>query len=319
MPMTRRDFLRRTAAGLLAAGTAGGLGSLVAARICGTPEVSLTLPTLPRAFDGLRVAVIADTHYSAWVPSGFLREVMAEVNAARPDLVVMLGDYLTHRWVRRQGRGPGTGGAPDPQRIAGAVGAVAGLQAPLGVHFVLGNHDYWESGPLMRQELVKCGYRDLNNAGRWLERGGARLWLGGVDDMWEARPNLPLALGEARAGDCCILLTHNPDYAEFGRDPRLSLILAGHTHGGQVVLPWIGPPILPTITGKKYASGICRGPVCPVFVTRGVGTIFPPVRFRCPAEVPILTLKAVAGSEEASAAGRREEDPNARPLPPKHW
>ncbi|MBS0658331.1 MAG: metallophosphoesterase [Verrucomicrobia bacterium] len=290
--MTRREFLRRAAAGLLAAGTAGGLGSLVAARMCGTPEVTVAVPNLPSGFAGVRVALVADTHHGAWVPASYLRQVMAEVNAARPDLIVLLGDYLTHRWVRRGPVKLGRGGDPEPARVQTAAEALAGLEAPLGVHFVLGNHDYWEGAELMRKALSGLGYRDLNNTGCWLERGGSRLRLGGVEDMWESRPNLPLAAGDTRAGDCFILLTHNPDFAELGgRDPRLSLMLAGHTHGGQVVLPWLGPPILPTMTGKRYASGLCRGPVCPVFVTRGVGTIFPPVRFRCPAEVPILQLQ----------------------------
>lgn len=290
--MTRREFLRRAAAAALASGAAGGLGSLVAARICGTPEQEVAVPNLPRAFAGLRVALVADTHFGAWVPASYLRQVMAEVNAVRPDLIVLLGDYLTHRWVRRGNKALGRGGDPEPARVQAAADTLAGLSAPLGVYFVLGNHDYWEGGPLMAAALRGHGYTDLDNAGVWLERGGERLRLGGIEDMWEARPNLPLAAGDVRPGECFILLTHNPDFAELGgRDSRLSLLLAGHTHGGQVVLPWIGPPILPTMTGKRYASGLCRGPVCPVFVTRGVGTIFPPVRFRCPAEVPILTLR----------------------------
>lgn len=288
--MTRREFLRRGAGALLAAGAAGGLGSLVAARFCGLPELTVSVERLPAAFAGLRLAVVADTHHSAWVPASFIREVMREVNAARPDLIVLLGDYLTHRWVRR-GRGRGSA-PPEPERIQAAAATLAGLQAPLGVHFVLGNHDYWEGGALMREALRGLGYRDLNNAATWLTRGTERVRLGGVEDLWEARPIDQPTFLETGPGDCVILLMHNPDYAEFVTDRRLSLVLAGHTHGGQVVLPWIGPPILPTVTGRKYASGLCAGPACPVFVTRGVGTIFPPVRFRCPAEVPILTLRA---------------------------
>src|SRR5437868_8733497 len=102
---------------------------------------------------------------------------MAAVNVARPDVIALLGDYLTHRWIRRRGLHPGSGGDPEPERVVAAAESIAGLEAPMGVYFVLGNHDYWEGSSLMRAELTRRGYRDLNNAGTWLERGGARLRL----------------------------------------------------------------------------------------------------------------------------------------------
>ncbi len=253
------------------------------------PEHEIVVPRLPAAFDGLRVALIADTHHGAWAPASYLRGVVRLANAAKPDIVALGGDYLTHRFKRSRRRDVFT--AADLARVRASIQVLAGLRAPLGVHAVLGNHDHWESPLGARSEIAALGYNDLTNAGVWFERGDARLRFCGVDDLWEGRPNPVEALGDARPNDCVVLLAHNPEFAETLIDPRLSLILSGHTHGGQVVLPGVGALILPLQISRRYASGLVHGPICPVFVTRGVGTIFPPVRFNCPAEVPILVLR----------------------------
>ena len=174
---------------------------------------------------------------------------------------------------------------------SGAIGALAGLRAPHGVAAVLGNHDHWESAPLLREAFAAHGISEWCNAGRWIERGGERVWFCGADDLWEGQPDLPRALEGVGADDCAVLLAHNPDFAERFRDRRVRLMLSGHTHGGQVRLPYFGAPIIPSIHGRKYEMGLVNGPVCPVYVTRGVGVIFPPVRFRCPPEVALLRLR----------------------------
>ncbi len=291
--LTRREFLRTAVGAALTTAGTGGLASFLVTHWCQVNEVQITLPTLPRAFDGLRIGFIADTHFGPWMTVRHLQEVIALTQAAKPDLIALGGDYLTRRLSR--GRGRAGFGAADRRRIEFAIAAHAGLSAPLGVYAVLGNHDHWESGPIVREALTALGYRDLTNDGVWFERNGARLRLAGVDDMWEGKPNFMLAAGDATEADCLVLLSHNPEMAERIHDRRVSLILSGHTHGGQVVLPWIGPPLLPTTYGQKYASGLVRGPICPVFVTRGVGVIAPPVRFRCPAEVSLIILRAGNG------------------------
>jgi predicted MPP superfamily phosphohydrolase len=111
-----------------------------------------------------------------------------------------------------------------------------------------------------------------------------------VDDLWRGYQDLPAALGRATPRDAVILLSHNPDYVETIRDPRVGLILSGHTHGGQVNLPIIGPPILSSVYGQKYAHGLVQGPVTRVFVSRGVGTIAPHVRLFCKPEIVLVTL-----------------------------
>ena len=130
----------------------------------------------------------------------------------------------------------------------------------------------------------------MNNTGIWLERGRERLRIYGIGDLWTDRQDLASALGDATDRDAVILLSHNPDFAEEIKDPRVGLVLSGHTHGGQIVLPAIGAPIVPSRYGQKYLYGLVKGPSCQVFVTRGVGTSTPPVRFLCRPEVVLITL-----------------------------
>ena len=132
----------------------------------------------------------------------------------------------------------------------------------------------------------------MTNCGVWLERGGDRLRLAGVDDLICGTPRPDLAVGDAAPDDCCLLLSHNPEVAETLTDPRVGLVLAGHMHGGQVVIPGIGYRCLPAQYGDKYVAGLVQGPVTPAFVSRGVGVIGLPIRFRCRPEVNLLTLTA---------------------------
>ena len=118
----------------------------------------------------------------------------------------------------------------------------------------------------------------------------ARLRICGVGDLWTDRQDLKTALGDATPGDAVLLLSHNPDFVETIRDRRVGLVLSGHTHGGQIVLPGYGAPVVPSRYGQKYLYGLVQGPCCQVFVTRGVGTVTPPVRFLCRPEIVLITL-----------------------------
>ena len=243
---------------------------------------------LPAAFDGLRVALLSDTHHGPFVPLAYLADVVDLANEQRPDVVLLGGDYVQRRRAAFLHLGI------DHRRyIAPGIGVLADLRAPLGRFAVLGNHDYVTDAALTRRALRDAGFTDLTNAGVWLERpGGARMRFAGVDDCRRGRPRLRQALGDLRAGGACLLLTHNPDYIERIRDARVDLVLSGHTHGGQVVLPFVGAPVVPSRYGQKYRAGLVQGPRARVFVTTGVGTIGPPVRFRCPPEVALITLRS---------------------------
>jgi predicted MPP superfamily phosphohydrolase len=259
---------------LAGVGAVGLVYSLCEAKYCRLVPASVTVPNLPDAFSGLRVALVSDVHHGPFVPLWYVRRVVDMVNAAEPDLVCMAGDFV-HR---------------SPEYTEPCIEALSALRAPLGCWAVLGNHDHWEGAERVRDALRNFGIGDLSNVGTWLERGDARVRLGGVGDLWEDKQDLNAALGDATDEDASLILAHNPDWVETVSDPRVGLVLSGHTHGGQVVLPFVGPPLVPSRFGQKYVRGLVQTSVTQVYVSRGVGTITPPVRFACPPEVPILTL-----------------------------
>jgi predicted MPP superfamily phosphohydrolase len=209
------------------------------------------------------------------VPLAYIRHAVAMANALRPDIVALAGDFV-HR---------------HPDYIEPGIAALTRLEAKLGRFAVLGNHDNREYGPRSRAAFEGSGIERIDNRGVWLERAGARLRLGGVGDLWTDRQDPSAALGDATSNDAVILMSHNPDYAEHLPDDRVGLMLSGHTHGGQIVIPGYGAPIVPSSYGQKYLYGLAQGPRCQVFTTRGVGTVTPPVRFLCRPEVVLITLK----------------------------
>ena len=297
LSLNRRDFLKTVATGALGSLGLGGSFACWETLSCEVRRETIRLPTLPRAFDGLRIAFLADTHHGPFVPAAYLRDVVALANSLEPDLIALGGDYVQRQW---QSLPPD---APRPY-VAEGIGVLRELRAPLGVFAVMGNHDNWlDHKREIKAALAENGVRELTNRGVWIERKSAlsssagataRLRLCGVDELLTARPTTAdflNALGDATPGDAVILLQHNPDFAESLRDPRVSLMLSGHTHGGQIVLPFLGAPIVPSAYGQKYRDGLVQAPATQVFVTRGVGAIFPPVRFRCPPEVALLTLR----------------------------
>lgn len=272
--MTRRKFLKCTTAAAL--GGAMGLGySFMEARWLGVNELTLTIPNLPAPFKGKRLAFLADFHHGPYLPLAYVRHAVEITNELKPDLIALGGDY-PYKGV---------------QYIAPCVRELARLRAPLGVYAVLGNHDHYAGGqPYASAALRECGIPELTNRGVWIEAEGARIWLCGVGDFWQDTQNLPATLDGTTTRDAVILLSHNPDYVEEISDPRVGLVLCGHTHGGQVNLPIFGPPVVPSIYGQKYAQGLVQGPVTQAFITRGIGTITPPVRLFCQPEVVLATL-----------------------------
>lgn len=276
--MNRRQFL--TLASQATLGTMAGAGilsSMQAGVNCLINRQTLALGGLAPAFEGFRVALLSDFHYSPWIRARYLRYVVQMTNALQPDLIVLTGDYVDH---------DGRKWAP------GCMRELTALNAPCGVFGVLGNHDHHRQGaPYVREAMRLAGIHELTNDAVALRRGGDSFYLGGVGDFWRDRQNLQAAIGTARSARSVVLLSHNPDYAERIHDERIGLVLSGHTHGGQCVFPLVGAPIVPSRYGNKYLAGLCQAPSTEVFVTRGVGAAFPAIRFGAPAEVALLTLR----------------------------
>jgi predicted MPP superfamily phosphohydrolase len=240
--MDRRKFLKRAGARALGLGVLGAVAyPFLEAKWCRVVPQTIVLPNLSPAFRGMRIALIADVHHGPFVPLAYIRHVVSMANALKPDVVLLAGDYVHghHSYIE-----PG-------------INALGKLQATLGRFAVRGNHDnrsYHNDhtyAPSSTSALANAGLLDLNNMGVWIERGGAKLRICGVGDLWTDRQNLDSALGDSTERDAAILLSHNPDFAETIRDRRVGLVLSGHTHGGQVVVPGLGAPIVPSRYGQK--------------------------------------------------------------------
>lgn len=273
----RRRWWKRTFRILLGTVVAGIAYSLTETFWTQVTRTTIPVPRLPTEFDGLKIVLLTDIHHGTYTGIDFVRRVVATTNGLRPDLVLLGGDYVH--------------GRTGEDYALPCLAALNGLEAPLGVWSVPGNHDYWEHIRRYHAALAVTNIGDLCNRGVWLSRGASRIRLGGIDDLWCGRPDLASALGDTGPNDCALLLCHNPDYVERLTDPRVRLVMSGHMHGGQVLLPFI-PPQVPSNYGAKYLKGLIQGPTTQVYVSRGLGTVSLPFRFRSRPEIALLTLTA---------------------------
>jgi uncharacterized protein len=266
------------AALLLAAAFPAGWALVVEPRRLVVRAERLAPPRWPAALGGLRVVALSDIHAGGpHATRARLREVVATANRQEADLVVLLGDYVQGHAVD-----------PDvpPEAMATELGALRGRLPTVAV---LGNHDWWLDGRRVGAALTRAGIRVLENEAVRLEVKGQALWVAGLADLWTRDADIRSALSGIPGGEPVLLLTHNPDV--FPDVPReVSLTLAGHTHGGQVDLPLLGPLIVPSRFGQRYASGLVVEEGRLLFVTSGVAMSILPVRFRVPPEVAVLTL-----------------------------
>jgi uncharacterized protein len=226
----------------------------------------------------LRIAIVSDLHVgSPFTGMRKLETLVQRINDGRPDVIVLLGDYVI------QGVKGGKFVAPEAM-----AKTLAGLRAPLGVYGVLGNHDWWLDGPRVAVAFQRDGrVRMLDEQSLRLQRGNDVFWLVGIGDFMEGRPDVRrIALPDDAPA---IAITHNPDI--FPSVPeRVCLTLAGHTHGGQVAIPLVGRPVVPSKYGERYAIGHIHERGRQLFVTSGVGTSIIPVRFRVPPEIVFLRV-----------------------------
>lgn len=238
-------------------------------------EVEVGVPDLPSAWDGLRIAHLSDFHLGFSPGPSFLRRVLEEVKARKPDMVAHTGDFFS---------GQSTG-VPAGAELFGQ------MQADLGVFGVLGNHDYFADTGALLGVLDTARVRLLRNGAVPLERDGSRLWIAGVDDLSTGHDDLDGTLREVPPGEPTLLLSHSPDLVEEASDRAISLMLSGHTHGGQVCLPFLGPVFCFSRFYKRYASGRFQVGPTTLYVNRGLGQALLPFRFLCRPEVTFLTLR----------------------------
>jgi predicted MPP superfamily phosphohydrolase len=263
-------------------------------------EQELAIKGWDKEFDGLRVVLISDIHGgSHGVDEARIHQVVETANSQNPDIIVLLGDYVSQPISNRPMRE-----RPPLMPMDKIADALSGLRAPDGVFAVLGNHDGWYDDAAVANELRRVGFNVLDGEVASIERGGRRLRLLGLKDHmhaqdWkkfssEARDLLSATEGTGNV----VVLEHSPDILPIITSDRpismdLKLILAGHTHGGQVRLPIIGSPIVPSSYGQKYVAGHIWDAGVDMFVTTGIGTSVLPFRFMVPPEIAVLTIRAL--------------------------
>lgn len=251
---------------------------LLEARSLRVNQVTFRSPDVPPAFDGLQVAFVSDIHYGSFVSRARVRATVERVNALHPDLIVLGGDYIYRK--------------ESASDIGPVFDELTRLEAPLGVYGVLGNHDHALLEVNVAPVMAAAGVRELYDDGVWLRRGGARIRLSGLSGLTEDRQTITRALDGATAEDFVLLVNHSPDVVEALGGAPVDLVLAGHTHGGQVTAFGLWAPFVPSRYGQRYRAGLVTAGPVPVFISTGVGTIVAPLRFFARPEIVLLTLRA---------------------------
>lgn len=280
-PFTRRSFLK------LIGGLALGIGAVEAGAIYSAlvepswvevTQIHHKLPRLPQAFSGFRLIQISDLHFGGWMTLERLQSIFGIVYAQKPDALAITGDFV-EGW-------PG----PAAESLATTQEIFRELTQRIPTFAVLGNHDYWVDAPMVQRFLADTGIRELRNDVSPIERAGERFYLCGVDDIWEKKNDLTAVTAKLTMQDCAILMAHEPDFAdESAASGYFDLQISGHSHGGQVSIPFFGPPILPHLA-HKYHTGLYRVGQMLQYTNRGLSMIRPAVRFNCRPEITVHIL-----------------------------
>jgi predicted MPP superfamily phosphohydrolase len=283
-PISRRNFFKAGMAGV--AGLALYSGE-IARHWTEVTQRDVFLSNLPAAFDGLRIAQISDIHMDEFTEPFFLRHVVHKINLLHPDAVFLTGDFVTD-------------GIGHRHFAVGSAWQCAAILKELEcrqLYAVLGNHDVIIGAKKVTEALTASGITVLRNAYLPMERNGGRIWLAGLDDPLEGRPNPELAIPASirnQPDEPVVLLCHAPDYADrllaHPAGQAVDLMLSGHTHGGQICLPFLGALALPP-WGRKYVEGFFRLGGLQLYVNRGIGTVGLPFRLNCPPEITLLSLR----------------------------
>ena len=235
----------------------------------------------PRELSGLRIAVLSDIHAGgSFIDERKLRTIVERTNQLQPEIILIAGDFISGDGRRHELK-------MEPDVFASILKE---FRAPLGVYSVLGNHDWWFNGQIVRDALERNGIKVLEDEVFKVDARGTSFWIVGLADLWTRPQRIQTAVAQVPENTTVIALTHNPDI--FPRLPeRVQLLIAGHTHGAQVHLPFIGYVVEPSNRyGERYARGHVYENGHHLFVTTGIGTSIVPVRFGVPPEIVVLTV-----------------------------
>ena len=275
----RRAFLKKSGKfylGLLGTGMLGTAFSFVGERFWyKINKIPLTIKNLPDAFKGWKVVHFSDAHLGFYYDAKEFRRVIELINQLNPDILIFTGDLVNT-------------GSTWPEQ---AISLLPELKTPRGGKWaVLGNHDYW-SKDKVKASLLSSDFTVLENSHRYVEADGERLFIAGVKDILYDDPNLDAALDGLSNLDCIFLLVHEPDFVVRSREYPICAQFSGHSHGGQVRVPFFGHVLTP-LGAKEYTDGLyyIGDDQIPLYVNRGIGTSTLPVRFFCRPEITLFTL-----------------------------
>ncbi|WP_235832597.1 metallophosphoesterase [Acetivibrio mesophilus] len=229
---------------------------------------------IPDSFDGKRVVFVSDIHHGPNFSKERVGKLVRKINNLDPDIIFVGGDYV------EKGK----------QYIKPCFEELEGLKAPLGRFGVLGNHDYYSNGELVRQSMKEAGIVLLEHSAQWINYGSGRIKVCGVGYFNRHSQPIESLIKDVGEDDFVILLSHDPDYAESIRNYKIDIVLSGHTHGGQVTLFGLWAPYIPSIYGQKYRTGMVDTEYTRVYVSNGVGTTAIPVRFFARPQIMVFEL-----------------------------
>lgn len=236
-------------------------------------RIEITLDRLPKKLDGLKCVHLSDIHHSPLTDLKHIERAVKFANRLKPDIVLLTGDYISH----------------DSDYIAPVAETLAKLRSPMGTFACLGNHDHWTDAALVTELFRGEGITMLVNEGLRIGSNGASFWLAGVDDHMVGQTDVAAALKGSFPDEVKILLAHNPVIFRQSVKRHVDLTLSGHTHGGQIKLRDNEKRI---IRRRKLSSGLHERDSSQIYITRGIGTVVLPVRYQCPPEISLLTLRA---------------------------
>lgn len=271
--MNRRFFLKAALSGG-ALVLVGSYPIFIERNIVQINHYKIPIHNLPTSFHGFRLAQLTDIHLGFMVSPTFVKEIIHRTNRLGADVIVCTGDFVQ------------ASNAVDEINQVWPI--LAQLNAKHGVYSILGNHDHWADTDRSLYWLERTG-QNIRHQSKAIYQGKQRLLIGGAGDYWADELKIDDVFASSDENDCRILLSHNPDSVDTEFVTPLALVISGHTHGGQVVIPMTGAITLP-VKNKRYSSGLIATPKTQVFISRGIGWAILPVRFNCYPEIAVLEL-----------------------------
>ena len=284
--LTRRRFLELGAATAVATFGVVTSEGLREAQHVSLRQVVISVAQLPATFDGFTIAHLSDFHYDPINTAKPIGDAVHEVNRLRPDIVVLTGDFVTLPLLGSKRKAI----ANIETQSEPCAELLSQLRPKRGTFAVLGNHDQNSRSGVVTDSLQTRGIRVLRNQSVPLETRGSRIWIAGVDDVLHHADDLSAAMYRIPRNETTILLAHEPDFADYAAEYPVSVQLSGHSHGGQIRLPFLGPAYLPELA-RKYPWGLRKVGDLTLYTNCGVGTLELPIRINCPPELTLIQLR----------------------------